>query len=48
MDRISTEVEADPDYRDAIEAVQDEGPASPSDIIAGTTSPLRIERLATS
>jgi hypothetical protein len=45
MDRISTEVEADPDYRDAIEAVQDEGLASPSDIIAGTTNPLRIECL---
>jgi hypothetical protein len=48
MDRISTEVEADPDYRDAIGAVQDEGLASPSDIIAGTTNPLRIECLTTS
>ena len=48
MDRISTEVEADPDYRDAIGAVQDEGLAGPSDIIAGTTNPLRIECLTTS
>ena len=45
---ISTEVEADPDYRDAIGAVQDEGLASPSDSIAGTTNPLRIECLTTS
>ena len=50
MDRISTEVEADPDYRgDAIDrALQDEGLASPSDSIAGTTNPLRIECLTTS